>query len=109
MAQISTDPDSLLESFCKTFEQLYGKERLNINLHLHGHLYTCILDYGPVYSFWLSAFERLNGIMESFSTNCRDISLQLMRRFIAIHESGLRNIEKILLPYWKVIDTIKAL
>ena len=67
------------------FEQLYGKD----NLHLHGHLRECVLDYGPAYSFWLFSFERLNGIMESFSTNCRDVSLQLMRRFENIHQNGI--------------------
>lgn len=88
-SQELADADLLLESFCKGFEQLYGKERCNINLHLHGHLRECVLDYGPVYSFWLFSFERLNGIMESFSTNCRDVSLQLMRRFESVHQSGI--------------------
>ena len=64
--------------FCETFELLY---RCNINLHLHGHLAACIVDYGPVYSFWLFLFEHLNGVMGSFHTNCHDISLQLVRRF----------------------------
>lgn len=90
-SQELSDADLQLELFCKTFEQLYGKERCNINLHLHGHLNECVLDYGPVYSLWLFSFERLNGIMESFSTNCRDVSLQLMRRFVCMHESGIAN------------------
>ena len=60
--------------FCETFELLYGTEYCNINLHLHGHLAACIVDYGPVYSFWLFPFEHLNGVMGSFHTNCHDIS-----------------------------------
>ena len=75
--------DSLLMEFCETFERLYGKEHLNINLHLHGHLKECLLDFGPVYAFWLFGFERLNGILESYHTNCRDIPVQLMRHFLA--------------------------
>ena len=43
--------DELLLKFCKIFEQLYGKDYCNMNLHLHGHLVQCVLDYGPVYSF----------------------------------------------------------
>ena len=50
-------------------------------MHLHYHLKDCILDFGPVYSFWLFSFERLNGVLGSYRTNCKDISLQLMRRF----------------------------
>lgn len=88
-SQEIADADLLLESFCKTFQELYGREQCTINLHLHGHLCECVRDYGPVYAFWLFSFERLNGIMESFSTNCRDVSLQLMRRFSNIHESGI--------------------
>ena len=66
----------MLLEFCESFEKLYGKENYNINLHLHGHLKECILDCGPVYSFWLFSFERLNRVL---GANCHDISLQLMR------------------------------
>ena len=83
--------DSLLLGFCELFEHLYGKENYTINLHLHGHIKECMLDYGPVYSFWLFAFERLNGVLGSYHTNSRDISLQLMRRFISTTEYGSHN------------------
>lgn len=69
----------LLIEFCTTFQNLYGKENLNMNLHLHGHLKECLLDFGPVYAFWLFGFERFDGILESYKTNCRDIPIQLMR------------------------------
>ena len=73
--------DKLLMEFCEAFQNLYGKEHYTINLHLHGHLKQCILDFGPIYSFWLFPYERLNGILGSYHTNCHDISLQLMRRY----------------------------
>ena len=50
-------------------------------MHLHAHLMDCILDFGPVYSFWLFSFERLNGVLGSYHTNGHDISLQIMRKF----------------------------
>ena len=62
-----------------------------MNLHLHGHLAECILDYGPVYSFWLFPFERLNGILGKFHTNCHGISLQLMRRFLDTQDCGVQS------------------
>ena len=80
----------LLNEFCLMFENLYGKEHCNINLHLHGHSHECLKDYGPVYSFWLFAFERLNGVLGSFHTNCHDLSLQIMRRFIRTKEFQLQ-------------------
>lgn len=68
--------------FFALFVDLYGNEWCNPNLHLHGHLHECLKDYGPVYSFWLFAFERFNGILGSYHTNNRNISIQLMRRFL---------------------------
>lgn len=82
------EADNYIDLFCKKFEQLYTAQYCNINLHLHGHLKACILDHGPVYSFWLLAFERLNGVMESFHTSFNDVSLQLMRRFTEMHSLG---------------------
>ena len=73
--------DSLLVEFCSKFEELYGKDYFTINMHLHYHLKECISDFGPVYAFWLFSFERLNGVLGSYHTNCKDISLQLMRKF----------------------------
>lgn len=86
------DADQLLNEFCITFENLYGKKYCNINLHLHGHLQECLKDFGPVYAFWLFAFERLNGVLGSFHTNNHDISLQLMRQFIRSYDFGIHTI-----------------
>lgn len=72
---------SYLLKFCKNFEQLYGKHRVTPNMHLHSHLVDCVLDYGPVYSFWLFSFERYNGILGEFGTNQRAVEIQLMRKF----------------------------
>lgn len=74
--------DRLLIDFCKKFEQLYGQDFVTPNMHLHGHLYDCILDFGPVYSFWLFSFERENGILGSYKTNKKKIEAQLMKRFL---------------------------
>ena len=54
-------------------------------------LKDCILDFGPMYSFWLFAFERLNGVIGSYHTNCHDISLQLMRCFLSSSVYGIHN------------------
>ena len=75
--------DMLLLKFCRQFEELYGKNDVCINMHLHCHLKECIEDYGPVYSFWCFAFERYNGILGSTATNNRSIEIQLMRKFLS--------------------------
>ena len=85
------DADSFLITFCQKFVELYGQEHCTMNMHLHGHIKDCILDFGPVYSFWLFSFERLNGVLGSYHTNCHDISVQLMRRFRMSHDYGTTN------------------
>lgn len=52
------------------------------NIHLHGHLALFIKDFGPVYSFWLFPYERLNGVLGSYHSNSHNISVQLMTRFL---------------------------
>ena len=74
--------DNLLMQLCNSFENLYGNESITPNMHLHGHLKECMLDYGPVYSFWLFSFERYNGLLGSLPTNRRNIELQFMKRFV---------------------------
>ena len=75
--------DSLLLSFCQTFEELYGASSCTPNLHLHCHLKECFLDYGPASAFWVFAYERLNGILGSVLTNHRNIETQLMQKFFS--------------------------
>ena len=58
--------DLMLMQFCEKFEQLYGKSKVKPNMHLHGHLKECVLDYGPIYNFWCFSFERFNGTLSSF-------------------------------------------
>lgn len=48
--------DRHLMEFCRTFEELYGKDLVTPNMHLHGHLKECLLDYGPFHSFWCFSF-----------------------------------------------------
>ena len=74
--------DALLLRFCCHFKSLYGPSAVTPNMHMHCHLAECIRDYGPMSSFWLFSFERLNGILGNEPTNNRSIELQLMQRFV---------------------------
>ena len=73
--------DELLLSFCTGFEQLYGHEACTPNLHLHCHLKECILDAGPLYSFWCFSFERYNGILEKMQKSWNAPEVQLIHKF----------------------------
>jgi hypothetical protein len=73
--------DTKLIEFCKMFEDIYGKTACTPNMHLHAHLKECILDYGPISSFWVFPFERYNGVMGSFVNNWMTPEMQMMRKF----------------------------
>lgn len=75
--------DALLLQFCRSTEQLFGKECM----HLHCHLAECMMDYGPLHSFWCFAFERYNGILGSMPNNNRSIESQLMQRFLTENQA----------------------
>lgn len=51
-------------------------------MQLHTHLKDRIIDFGPIYSFWLFSFERYNGLFGSYHTNQRSIEIQVMSRFL---------------------------
>lgn len=81
-----------LLDFCTTFESLHGSEKITPNMHLHMHIFNCIKDYGPIYSFWLFSFERYNGMLGSYRTNQRSVELQIMHRFMSdlqIHDLAI--------------------
>lgn len=65
--------DEKLMTFCTKFEKILGKDKCTPNMHLHGHLRDCIVDYGPIYSFWCFSFERYNGILGEYHTNNSNI------------------------------------
>ena len=69
--------------FGERFECLYGKQAVTPNMHLHCHLKECVIDCGPVHSFWCFSFERFNGILGSMQVNGRSVEVQLMRKLLA--------------------------
>ena len=71
----------LLLTFCRRVQELYGENAVTPNMHLHCHLRECVLDFGPIYSFWLFSFKRYNGILGDFPNNKKSIEIQLMRHF----------------------------
>ena len=73
--------NALLLQFCR-MERIYGKESITPNMHMHCHLRSCIDDYGPLYGFWLFAFECYNGILGSTPNNSHSIEVQLMQLFV---------------------------
>ena len=72
--------------FLRMSHSLYGPKHFTPNMHLHLHLSECILDYGPIYSFWCFAFERYNGILGGYHTNSKGVERQFLRKFLTEQE-----------------------
>lgn len=97
--------DHNVQIFCESFQHLYGKNSLTPNMHFAGHITDCIRDHGPVYAFWLYAFERMNGVLASFHTSNHDVTIQLMRKFLSMQIVSLdqwpENIQHEFLPLFQ--------
>lgn len=85
--------DSLLLQFCQGFQDLYGEDECTPNMHMHGHLKDCILDVGPIHSFWCFSFERYNGILENMPKSWHSPEITLAEKF-----SSLQQLSSIQLP-----------
>lgn len=55
--------DALLMQFCLRVQHLYEKSAVTPNMQMHAHLKEDLLNFGPVYDFWLFSFECYNGIL----------------------------------------------
>ena len=80
---ISSNERELADSQLFKVEQLYGKNCITPNLHLHCHIKQCIYNYGPVYNFSLYSYERYNGILEYFPSSNHLIEIQIMQRYLS--------------------------
>ena len=97
---------SYLCQFCIISKSLYGKEFCNANLHMHLHLKECLLDFGPVYSFWCFSFERYNGILGSYQTNNNMIEPQIMGKFLRDQQIRFLQLDD---GYPKVCELLKQM
>jgi hypothetical protein len=62
--------------------------RLHINHHACMHFLPQFKRFGPVYSWWLFAFERFNGMLEKIKHNGHDggeMELTLLRNWVQTH------------------------
>ena len=58
-----------LLSMVKLVEKQYGQKKITPNMQLCLHICECVLDYGPLYSFWYYSFERMNGLLGNININ----------------------------------------
>ncbi|KDQ09801.1 hypothetical protein BOTBODRAFT_97245, partial [Botryobasidium botryosum FD-172 SS1] len=77
---------SLLQQYCRLLLSL--RVPLMPNHHVAMHYLTFFKLFGPVYGWWLFAFERFNGMLEKIKTNNRSdggMEITLMRHWVRYH------------------------
>lgn len=85
MAQARIGQDFLTQ-YCKRC--LVLGIHLVINHHMAMHYYDMIKRFGPVYGWWLFAFERFNGLLEKVKLNGHDggrMEVTLLRNWVQSH------------------------
>ena len=85
MAQARIGQD-FLQQYCSALKLL--GIHTTINHHLSMHYLKFIKLFGPVYGWWLFAFERFNGMLEKVKHNGHDggrMELTLMRHWVMTH------------------------
>lgn len=71
-----------LNKFVDTFENLYGRGHVTINLHLLRHLPMCVQSLGPLWATSAYVFEANNGVIVKGNTSLRDIVHQLTWKYV---------------------------
>lgn len=74
-----------LNEFADTFEDLYGKHNVTINLHLLRHLPGTVKNLGPLWAQSSYGFESNNGIVIRSNTCTKDMTFQLVWKYIMKH------------------------
>ena len=74
----------LLIEYCKLFETLYGPEYCTPNMHMCCHLKECMLDFGPLSSFWCFPYERYNGLLEGINKSWISPEKQMFSKFWSV-------------------------
>ena len=74
--------EKYLLSFCRDYQEKYGEESVNPNIHSLPHIPPyCRLHSCPS-QYWLYGLERANGCIKKLPTNQRSLERQYMARFL---------------------------
>lgn len=71
-----------LYEFSTQFQVLYGKENMNMNVHLTSHITKSVKNLGPLWSHSMFTFESNNGNLVSFVKGKKDILKQITTKYL---------------------------
>ncbi|PBK84324.1 hypothetical protein ARMGADRAFT_860780, partial [Armillaria gallica] len=62
---------SLIISYIEGIYELFPEYKFHLNQHMAIHLHEYLCSFGPVHSRWTFPFERVIGMLQHISTNCK--------------------------------------
>jgi len=72
---------SLINTFCRQFEVLYGQRYMSANVHLLLHLPSTVRQLGPLWVFSCFYFEGQNGVLKRLVHGTQHIDKQIITSF----------------------------
>lgn len=81
-----------LRKYVSDYQNIYGIENMNMNVHLMEHLCDCVENFGPLWSYSLFAFESYNGILKNYVVSNNDVLHQIATRYVIEHSLRKENI-----------------
>ncbi|KAG1447243.1 hypothetical protein G6F56_009321 [Rhizopus delemar] len=108
----ANDAHELLRLFALGVAKLYGEGNVTPNMHMHLHILEAVRDFGPIYSFWVYAFERLNGDIKKMSVNYKSsFEVTYMRKFLQTVHYGdyIRNLPPSIKQYSLMMKMVEYL
>lgn len=74
-----------LNKFVDSFEDIYGKENITMNVHLLRHLPNAVKKLGPLWANSAYGFEATNGVVVKSNTSKKDMVHQLAWKYVMKH------------------------
>jgi hypothetical protein len=86
-----------IEEYVHTFEVLYKKSNVTINVHMLRHLTSNVKNLGPLWSFSTFGFESNNGVLKRHVKGARNVISQVTKKYI-LNQSSFSTHSKLKLP-----------
>lgn len=73
--------DDNLQKFVKEYQELYGANRMTMNVHLLTHLAMCVRNLGPLWTHSAFSCESTNGFLLNMVNGTKDVIQQIASKY----------------------------
>lgn len=78
--------ETYLRQFCSSFEELYGRRFMTLNIHNLLHLPNCVRNLGPLWTSSCFSFEDVNGKLLRLIHGTQGVEEQIICSMAAMHK-----------------------